>query len=62
MQGCFYLEINHKGMKDVDKKPSFYHSSWVVETKKCLPILQTVKQRTGALLKEWPDFPTLKEV
>lgn len=45
-----------------NQKPDFYHSPWVSETRECVPLLHKVKESTNAMLEQWPDFPTLKEV
>ncbi|XP_072942545.1 midasin [Epargyreus clarus] len=43
-------------------KVDFYRSPWVSETRECLPLLIKVKEATNALLDQWPDFPTLKDI
>ncbi|KAJ0174061.1 hypothetical protein K1T71_010207 [Dendrolimus kikuchii] len=43
-------------------KFDFYRSAWVSESRQCVPLLHKVKVSTNALLDQWPDFPTLKEI
>ncbi|XP_047513354.1 midasin [Pieris napi] len=47
---------NSKNHKD------FYRSPWVSESGQCLPILRRAREETAALLEQWPDFPTLKDI
>lgn len=44
------------------KKVDFYKSPWVSEAKQCLPLLLSIKDATQALLDQWPDFPSLKDI
>ncbi|CAH0590186.1 unnamed protein product [Chrysodeixis includens] len=43
-------------------KVDFYRLPWVSETRQCVPLLHRVRESTDALLDQWPDFPTLKEI
>ncbi|XP_077284299.1 midasin [Arctopsyche grandis] len=62
IDGEDYLKINSKLINVDNRKPNFYQNAWVSETRKCLPILEMVKERTNKLLQEWPDFPTLNDI
>ncbi|XP_063385869.1 midasin [Cydia fagiglandana] len=50
------------GIESSNHKIDFYHFPWVSETRQCLPLLRRVKESTNALLDQWPDFPTLKDI
>lgn len=44
------------------KAYDFYQDGNVKEVKQCLPLCESILNRVGQLLEEWPDHPTLRSI